>query len=58
MPSNNTGDAKVERRSNRSLFKVLSGHENIDLNILFSILRMVNRQAKGYRRDGVCGQRR
>ena len=37
MWSNNTGDAKIEGGSNRSFFKILNDHENIDPNIFFKI---------------------
>ena len=37
MWSNNTGDEKIEGGSNRSFFKILNRHENIDPNIFVKI---------------------
>ena len=34
---NNTRNQEIEIRSDRSIFKILNGYENIDRNIVFSV---------------------
>ena len=59
MWCNNSGDSEIDGGSNKSFFKILNCHENIDQSIIFPKLRQVklcetniSRTIKGRLLDG------